>query len=140
MFRWKFKRNVTGRYITAMPYIKKARRILDRVRERYERTISYNFFGSKMNRVNVLSELFDVAKKQGKLTVCHDIVKTLNDMYEPKAKDGDNIYIQNNEYLNMTVPELKKEIKILSRRLGPELLQMADQKSSDGVAIQNDDL
>lgn len=140
MFKMKFGRNVSSCYITSMCHIKKAKRILDRVRERYEHTISYNFFGSKMNRVNILSELYEVAKKQQKLNVCLDIVKTFNDMYEPKSKDGDVYNIQNNEYLNMTVPELKHEIRLLSRKLGPDLLQIAEQKSSDGGTIQNDDL
>ena len=122
-FHSEFGRTISKTYITNMSHYKKARNALEKVKEQYEKNVGFEFFSAKINRVRALTELYDKATLKDQLGICHDIIKTFNDMFDPK-KDGDNIYVQNNEYINMTVPELKHEIRLLSKKLGPELLRI----------------
>lgn len=144
VFYEKFKRKLNSIWYWSRQNVgKRSKGILERVRLEHEKSISNEFFASKVNRVRALTDLYSLAKQSKELTTCHNIVRTLNEMFEQK-KDGSNFYIQNNEYINMTVPELKKEIRLLSRRIGPELLRLNDsgldkETSHDSVDAGDED-
>ena len=106
---------------------KKAKKVFESIREKVENNMGFEFYSFRLNRIRALSTLYEKAEAEGKLNICHDIIKTLNEMYEPKHENGDRFYIQNNEYHNMTVPQLKEEIRVLSRKIGPELLKITQE-------------
>lgn len=124
LFEARFNRPLNCYYWTWEMYkSKRMKTVLERVRDQHEKMVSNEFFSSKVNRVRALTDLYGISKQAREFATCHNIIKTLNEMFDLR-KEGDRFYIQNNEYINMTVPELKREIRTLSKRLGPELLKI----------------
>ena len=126
-FQEKFGISVSKDWVKKLKHLEKYRPRLQQIRSEFEKGIQTEWLVSKRNRVRALTELFEKACEKGDLESARKNLVEIRTEIEGKVGDAYFMAIQqNNEYINMTVPELKNEIRLLSKKLGPELLKITE--------------
>lgn len=118
-FKKKFGKSVSTHWLYQMQNSDKYQESLERIRSQYDRELTKEYLTSPRKRISELTKIYEKACRNDDLKLASDQVMRIHEILVGNHKSGDttiNYYQQNNEYVNMTLEDIRKEqAKVLKR-------------------------
>jgi len=131
-FYERFNKTISKQTIYNLKVSKKYEVILDKLQTEYDRQIAKEYLASPRRRVSALTTIYEKALDKEDLKLASEQVMKINEIILGKYAGGDmNIYFQqNNQYSQMTLPEIRAEQLKVLKMIG-DVKMIVDKKNND---------
>ena len=117
LFEDKFDQEVSTNYVEYLGKNDKYKDIIRKIREDFERNMrSSSYMANKRIRVEKYTDIYEKAMDLQDYRLANNVISNIREEIEPRSGNMNFVNIQNNEYVSLTLDEIrKKKAEVLER-------------------------
>ena len=134
LFEEKFGKDISVQYIQYLSKDDKYKDIIRKIREDFSRNInSASYLANKRIRVEAYTGIYEKCMDIEDYKLANNVLSNIREEIEPRAGSMNFLNIQNNEYVSLTLDEIRKKKAEVLERL--ERKKITEELPSDDTSV-----